>query len=66
MREISAVHLDLLLSRTQCLSFPKVENSCGLVWANKCLPLLVNERIAQLRQAVLVSAAFQLFADQNY
>lgn len=48
MRETSAVHLDLLQSRVQCLLFPKLENCCGLVWANKCLPVLVNEWMAQL------------------
>lgn len=61
----SAVHLDMLVSRVQRLSFPKLENCCGLVWAKKCLRVLVNERMAQLRRGILVSAAFQLCADQN-
>lgn len=33
----------LLLSKVQCLSSPKVENSGGLFWANKYLPVLVNK-----------------------
>lgn len=65
MKEISAVHLDLLQSKAQCFSFPNLEDCCGLVWANEYLLVLVNERVAQLQRALLKYAAFQLHAEQN-
>lgn len=64
MRKIRAVHLDLFQSKAQFLFLPNLENFCGLVWANRYLLVLVNERIAQFQRVLLKYAAFQLCAEQ--